>query len=130
MRSTSHAASAAKEFASYLHDIHERLIQNVKHMQDLQPKYYNAKHKPVVLKPHDLVWLSSSNISTTCPSTKLDWKHVGSFKVMKRIGLQAYKLDLPASMHHIHETFHISLLDPIKSTPIPRHSHPAMPPAT
>jgi len=29
--SSSHAAPAAEEFTSYLHDIHERLVQNVKH---------------------------------------------------------------------------------------------------
>ncbi|HUJ80479.1 MAG TPA: hypothetical protein VLW83_01275, partial [Candidatus Acidoferrales bacterium] len=127
--SSSHATPAAEEFASYLHDIHERLVQNVKHAQDLQAKYYNAKHKPVVLEPGDLVWLNSSNISTTRPSKKLDWKRLGPFKVVKRIGLQAYKLDLPVSMRHIHDTFHISLLDPVKSTAIPPHGLPAAPPA-
>ena len=119
--SSSHSAPTAEEFTSYLHDIHERLVQNVKHAQDLQAKYYNAKHKPAMLNPSDLVWLNSSNISTTCPSKKLDWKHLGPFKVVKRIGLQAYKLDLPVSMRHIHDTFHISLLDPLKSTSIPPH---------
>jgi len=49
--------------------------------------------------------------------------------VEKRIGLQAYKLALPVSMRHIHYTFHISLLDPIKSTAIPPHGLPATPPA-
>jgi len=127
--SSSHAALAAEEFASYLHDIHERLVQNAKHAQDLQAKYYNAKHKPVVLQPGDFVWLNSSNISTTHPSKKLDWKRLGPFKVVKRIGLQAYKLALPVSMRHIHDTFHISLLDPVKSTPIPLHGLPAAPPA-
>jgi len=53
--SSSHAAPAAEEFASYLHDIHERLVQNIKHAQDLQAKYYNAKHKRVVLQPGDFV---------------------------------------------------------------------------
>ena len=126
---SSHAAPAAEEFASYLHEVHEHLVQNVKHAQDLQAKYYDAKHKPVEFKPGDLVWLNSSNISTTRPSKKLDWKRLGPFKVEKRVGLQAYKLALPASMRHIHDTFHISLLDPAKSSPIPPHSFPAAPPA-
>jgi len=115
--SSSHSASAAEEFASYLHEIHERLMQNVKHAQDLQAKYYDAKHKPVQFKPGDLVWLNSSNISTMRPLKKLDWKRHGPFKVVKHVGLQAYKLALPASMRHIHDTFHISLLDPAKSSP-------------
>ena len=115
---------------SYLHDIHERLVQNVKHTQNLQAKYYNAKHKPVVLEPGDLVWLNSSNISTTRQSKKLDWKRLGPFRVVKRIGLQAYKLALPASMRHIHDIFHISLLDLVKSIAIAPHGLPATPPAT
>jgi len=129
LTSSSHAAPAAKEFASYLHDVHECLIQNVKHAQDLQTKYYNAKHKSVILKHGDFIWLNSSNISTTRPSKKLNWKRLGPFKVVKRIGLQAYKLALPASMCYIHDTLHISLLDPVKSTPIPPHGLPAAPPA-
>jgi len=127
--SSFHAAPAAEEFASYLHEVHERLVQNVKHAQDLQAKYYDAKHKPVDLKPGDSVWLNSSNISTMRPSKKLDWKRLGPFKVVKRMGLQAYKLALPATMRHIHDTFHISLLDPTKSTSIPPHSFASAPPA-
>ena len=103
-------------------------MQNVKHAQDLQATYYDAKHKSVALKPGDLVWLNSSNISTTRPSKKLDWKRFGPFKVVKRIGLQTYKLDLPVSMRHIHDTFHISLLDLVKST-LPPHGLSAAPPA-
>ena len=38
MAPNSHAAPAAEEFASYLNDVHERLVQNVKHSQDLQAK--------------------------------------------------------------------------------------------
>jgi len=63
------------------------------------------------------------------PSKKLDWKRLGPFKVVKRIGLQAYKLALPASIRHIHYTFYISLLDPVKSTAIPPHRLSAAPPA-
>ena len=64
------------------------------------------------------------------PSKKLDWKRLGPFKVVKCIGLQAYKLALPISMRHIYDTFHISLLDSIKSISIPPHGVPAMLPAT
>ena len=127
--STSHAAPAAEEFASYLHEVHERLVQNVKHSQDRQAKYYDAKHKPVEFKPGDLVWLNPANITfSTRPSKKLDWKRLGPFKVIERIGLQAYKLELPPTMRHIHDVFHVSLLDPYKSTSIPPHSLPPAPP--
>ena len=82
-----HAAPAAKEFVSFLHEVHDRLVQNVKRSQDFQAKYYNANHKAIEFNPSDLVWLNSSNITTSHPSKKLDWKRLGPFKVLKRIGL-------------------------------------------
>ena len=124
----SHAAPAAEEFASYLHEVHDRLVQNVKRSQDLQAKYYDSKHKPVEFEPGDMVWLNSFNISTSRPSKKLDWKCLGPFKVVKRIGLQSYKLDLPPTMRHIHDVFHVSLLDPVKPTPLVPDPH-GLPPA-
>ena len=121
-----HAAPAAEEFASYLHEVHECLVQNVKHSQYLQAKYYDAKHKSFEFKPGDLVWLNPTNITfSTRPSKKLDWKRLGPFKVIARIGLQAYKLELPPTMRHIHNVFHVSLLDAYKS--IPPHSLPPAP---
>ena len=44
-RPTSYALPIAEEFMFYFHDIHDRLVQNIKHMQDLQAKYYDAKYK-------------------------------------------------------------------------------------
>ena len=63
-------------------------------------------------------------------SIKLDWKHLGPFKVAKCIGLQAYKLALPAFLRYIYDTLHILLLDPIKHIWIPLHSLSPVPPAT
>jgi len=56
------------------------------------------------------VWLLPRNIRTTRPCRKLDYKKIGPFKILARIGTSAYKLDLTASMR-IHNTFHISLLE-------------------
>jgi len=57
-----------------------------------------------------MVWLLPRNIRTTRPWKKLDYKKIGPFKILARIGESAYKLDLPPSMR-IHNTFHISLLE-------------------
>ena len=43
-------------------------------------------------------------------SRKLIARFVGPFRVLKKVGLQAYRLQLPDSMRHIHPMFHISLL--------------------
>jgi len=126
-----HAAPAAKDFALHLHEVHDRLVENVKHAQNYQARYYDTKHKPIEFEPGNMVWLNASNISTSRPSKKLDWKRLGPFRIVKRIGLQAYKLDLPPTMRHMHDTFHVSLLDPVKLTPLVPDPHglPPAPPA-
>jgi hypothetical protein len=115
---------AANDFASHLHEVHDRLIENVKKAQDISARYYDQKHKPIEYKPGDLVWLNSSHLSTTRPSKKLDWKQLGPFKILKRIGLQAYRLDLPPTMRHIHNVFHVSLLEPCKPSSLAPHGLP------
>ena len=58
------------------------------------------------------------NVKTTRPSKKLDYKKMGPFKIIKKVGTSSYKLDLPASMA-IHNTFHISLLEPYENNKFP-----------
>jgi hypothetical protein len=57
-----------------------------------------------------MVWLSTSNISTTRPSRELDWKRVGPYRILWGISTHAFKLDLPGSVK-IHPIFHVSLLE-------------------
>jgi len=79
----------------------------------LQPKkYYNIDQKPDPnLQSGVMVWLLPRNIETTRPSKKLDYKKIRPFKILTKIGTSAYRLALPPSMA-IHNTFHISLLEP------------------
>jgi hypothetical protein len=75
----------------------------------------------------DKVWLLLTNIKTARPSKKLDWKRLGPFPIMKRIGVQAYQLCLPSSMK-IHDVFHVSLLEPYRPSEIPGRVPPLPPP--
>ena len=87
-----------------------------------------TRHPDPVLNPDDKVRLRRKNIQTTRPSNKLDYKLLGPFTILERIGSQAYKLDLQATVK-IHPVFHISLFEPTASTePIPRHNQPPPPP--
>jgi len=63
------------------------------------------------LQSRDMVSVLPSNIKTTRPSKKLDYRKIGRFKILAKIGPRAYKLALPPSMA-IHNTFHISFLEP------------------
>jgi len=77
------SVSTADDFSNLLHEVHDRLVENMKGAQNLMAHYYDAKHKPVEFSPSDLVWLNASNISTSRPSKKLNYKRLGHFKVLK-----------------------------------------------
>jgi len=66
-------------------------------------------------------------IKTTRPSKKLDYKKIGPFKILAKIGTSAYKLALPPSMA-IHNTFHISLLEPYQDNQFPSQIKEPPPP--
>ncbi|XP_020255080.1 uncharacterized protein LOC109832041 [Asparagus officinalis] len=41
---------------------------------------------------------------------KLAPRYVGPFRIIKRIGVVSYRLELPASMSSVHDIFHILML--------------------
>jgi len=91
--------------------LHDTLQAEMTEAQLRHKEYYDAGIKPdSSLQAGDMVWLLPRNIRTTRPFKKLDYKKIGPFKILARIGESAYKLDLPPSMK-IHNTFHISLLE-------------------
>ena len=93
-------------------------------MADQANKHLSA---PPVFKEGDLVWLLRKNIRTQRPSSKLDSKKLGPFPVSKKISSHAYRLALPPSMR-IHPVFHVSLLEPHATDPLPGQSNPPPPP--
>ena len=75
----------------------------------------------------DKVWLIPRNIQTMRPAKKLDYKKLGPFRILAKIGTKAYKLDLPDSMK-VHPTFHVSLLETYQDNPLPSQVKPPPPP--
>jgi hypothetical protein len=63
-----------------------------------------------MLKKRDKIYLIQRNIQTKQPSTKLDHKKLGPFKIKRIIGLVNYKLVLPKTMN-IYLVFYIFLLE-------------------
>ena len=41
---------------------------------------------------------------------KLALRYIGSFEVLERVGIVAYRLALPPSLSGVHEVFHVSML--------------------
>src|SRR5258708_6000126 len=60
----------------------------------------------------DLVMLSHQNIKTTRLSDKFDYRKFGPFKVVNRVGNNAYRLELPEMLSRLHPVFNINLLEP------------------
>jgi hypothetical protein len=84
-------------------------------LKDAQDRYKHFADSHRLEKEFDIgtmVYLNSKNISTRRPSKKLDFKKLGPFRILEKIGSCAYRLDLPSTMK-VHNVFHVSLLEPL-----------------
>ncbi|MBW0487956.1 hypothetical protein O181_027671 [Austropuccinia psidii MF-1] len=75
-----------------------------------------------------MVWLSSKNIKSTRPTNKLFERWLGPFPILRKLSIHSYHLKLPSQWKYIHPAFHISLLEPVKTSTIPNwHQEPPPP---
>ena len=93
--------------------------------QAWQEHYANQGRNPAPLyRVGSQVWLNAKNIQTTRPSDKLDYRNLGPFKVLKRIGNYAYRLDLPPQLSSVHPVFNTALLRPVADDPLEGQVNP------
>ncbi|MBW0481041.1 hypothetical protein O181_020756 [Austropuccinia psidii MF-1] len=69
-----------------------------------------------------MVWLSSKSIKSTRPSKKPSERWLGPFPILNKVRTHAYHLKLPPQWKSIHPLFHISLLEPVKTSTIPKRN--------
>ncbi|MBW0477580.1 hypothetical protein O181_017295 [Austropuccinia psidii MF-1] len=81
-----------------------------------------------VFNPGDMLWLSSKNIEATRPTKKLSERFLGPFPLLKKVSTHASHLKLPSQWKFIHPVFHISLLEPVKTSTIPNQNQEPPPP--
>ncbi|MBW0492437.1 hypothetical protein O181_032152 [Austropuccinia psidii MF-1] len=88
---------------------------------------YKSRASPPVFNPGDMVWLSSKNINPTRPTKTLSERWLGPFPILKKVSTNAYHLNLPSQWNSIHPVFHISLLEPVKTSKIQNwHQEPPL----
>ncbi|GJZ68745.1 putative reverse transcriptase domain-containing protein [Tanacetum coccineum] len=78
-----------------------------------QKSYANVRRKLMEFSVGDMVMLKVSPWKDAIcfgKKGKLSPRYIGSFKIIKRIGPVAYKLELPEKFRGIHYTFHVSNL--------------------
>jgi hypothetical protein len=123
-----HVRNNVETFVSKMKEMEEYCRHEMKYAQALQAEYADQKRlPPPVYQVGDKVWLLRRFIHTTRPSSKLDFKKLGKYEVLERIGTHAYKLKLPPSMK-VHPVFHVSLLEPTHNDPLQGQSQPPPPP--
>lgn len=85
----------ANAYVALLEDVQLALGEALRHSKEVQSRFYNSHTQPSsVYNPNDLVWLSRRYIPSTRPSTKLDYRRVGPFRVDHMIGSNAVQFHL------------------------------------
>ncbi|GJT28734.1 hypothetical protein Tco_0909009 [Tanacetum coccineum] len=81
--------------------------------RDQQRSYANVRRRPLEFQVEDRVMLKVSprkGVISFGKRGKLNPRYIGPLKILERIGLVAYKLELPEELKNVHNTFHVSNL--------------------
>lgn len=117
-----------KQYIMDLEDLHSVMKLHLKDAIEKMSEFADRHRAPAPELPiGSKVWLNRKNIKTIRPSLKLDYKKFGPFKVIERIGVVSYRIDLPPSMK-IHNVFHVSLLEPVVENMFDNREIPPPPP--
>jgi len=89
-----------------------KIRENLKSAQSRQKSYADNRRRDLEFEG-DFVYLKVSPIRGTRRFQvrgKLAPRYIGPFKIAKRVGTVAYRLELPKEMSDIHNVFHVSQL--------------------
>ncbi|GJS53413.1 putative reverse transcriptase domain-containing protein [Tanacetum coccineum] len=90
-----------------------QIKQRIQTARDRQKSYADLKRKPMEFQVRDKVMLKVSpwkGVIRFGKRGKLNPRYVGPFKVLKKVGAIAYKLELPQELSKVHNTFYVSNL--------------------
>ncbi|GJR86816.1 putative reverse transcriptase domain-containing protein [Tanacetum coccineum] len=90
-----------------------QIKQRIRAARDRQKSYVDLKRNPMEFQVGDRVMLKVSlwkGVVRFGKRGKLNPRYVGPFKVLKKVGSVAYKLELPQELSRVHNTFHVSNL--------------------
>ncbi len=100
---------AARDRIEKLQELRQQLRGRLIEAQERMARYYNAKHVPKQFKVREFVKLSTKNLKFK--HRKLSPRWIGPFRVLERIGGQAYRLALPDKYSRLHDVFPVQLIE-------------------
>lgn len=104
---------SADEFVELLEDVQLLLLHSLQQSKAQQAVQYNKHTSPSPsFQKGDLVWLTRRFIPSSRPSSKLDFRRIGPFRVIHMVGTNAARLELGSSFARLHPVFNVSLLTP------------------
>jgi hypothetical protein len=115
---------SVNEFVSRMKSATDEARAALSKAKDEMARYYNRLRTPAPdFKPGDRVFLDSSDLRTTRPSKKFAHRFVGPYKVVRKVGRGAYRLELPQSMSRLHPVFSVVKLMLAPEDPIVGRQH-------
>ncbi|GKB08268.1 putative reverse transcriptase domain-containing protein [Tanacetum coccineum] len=90
-----------------------QIKDRLKAARDRQKSYADKRRKPLEFSVDDYVLLKVSpwkGMVRFGKKGKLAPRFVGPFEIIKKVGMVAYRLDLPEELNGVHDTFHVSNL--------------------
>ena len=101
--------SAAKNCIEKLHKLHQKLHLQLIKIQKWMTIYYNAHHILKQFKIRNFIKLSIKNLKLKYQKLNSCW--IDSFRMLKWISKQTYRLALFTKYAHLHSVFFIQLLE-------------------
>ncbi|GJY60316.1 putative reverse transcriptase domain-containing protein [Tanacetum coccineum] len=99
-----------------IHETTEKIIQiksRIQAARDCQKSYAIVRGKPIEFQVGDKVMLKVSpwkGVIRFGKRGKLNPHYIGHFKIIAKVGIVAYRLELPERLSRVHSTFHVSKL--------------------
>ncbi|KAK9048711.1 hypothetical protein SSX86_032323 [Deinandra increscens subsp. villosa] len=104
---------ASKQVVKLASEKLDLIRARLKAAQDRQKSYADKRRRPIEFKKGDMVLLKVSpwkGVIRFRKRGKLSPRFIGPFKILARVGDNAYQLELPEELSGIHNTFHVSNL--------------------
>lgn len=124
-------AADAHSFAQRMTEIQQALRDELALARTLQEEYANQHQRLQSLyKPGDMVYVNTKNFKRLRPSSSLDNRFAGPYKVVKAMGPEpavTYQVQLPEHIK-VNNNFHVSLLKRASVYPLPNQIPQKPPP--